>query len=67
MTTRKNKFYEVLQGRLKFDFGKTVVEEGDVVELGQQDIDNGYDIDNLVSIGFLKEIRKPRKKKTDKE
>ena len=67
MTTRKNKYYEVLQGRLKFDFGKTVVEEGDVVELGQQDIDNGYDIDNLVSIGFLKEIRKPRKKKTDKE
>ena len=67
MTTRKNKFYEVLQGRLKFDFGKTVVVEGDVVELGQQDIDNGYDIDNLVSIGFLKEIRKPRKKKTDKE
>lgn len=67
MTTRKNKYYEVLQGRLKFDFGKTVVVEGDVVELGQQDIDNGYDIDNLVSIGFLKEIRKPRKKKTDKE
>ena len=67
MTTRKNKYYEVLQGRLKFDFGKTVVVEGDVVELGQQDIDNGSDIDNLVSIGFLKEIRKPRKKKTDKE
>ena len=60
---RKNKHYEVLQGRLKFDFGKTVVTVGDIVELGQEDIDNGYDIDSLVATGFLKEVRKPRKKK----
>ena len=67
MTTRKNKFYEVLQGRLSFDKGKTKAVAGDVLELGQHDIDMGYDIDNLIAIGFLKEIRKPRKKKTDKE
>ena len=60
---RKNKHYEVLQGRLKFDFAKTVVTVGDIVELGQEDIDNGYDIDSLVATGFLKEVRKPRKKK----
>ncbi|QDP67998.1 MAG: hypothetical protein Unbinned657contig1001_40 [Prokaryotic dsDNA virus sp.] len=60
---RKDKYYEVLQGRLKFDFGKTVVEKGDVVVLGQADIDNGYDIDSLIANKFLKEIRKPRKKK----
>ena len=42
---RKDEYYEVLQGRLKFDFGKTVVVEGDVVGLGQADIDNGNDID----------------------
>ena len=60
---RKDKYYEVLQGRLKFDFGKTVVNVGDVVVLGQTDIDNGYDIDSLVATKFLKEIRKPRKKK----
>ena len=60
---RKNKHYEVLQGRLKFDFGKTVVTVGDIVELGQEDIYNGYDIDSLVATGFLKEVRKPRKKK----
>jgi len=60
---RKDKYYEVLQGRLKFDFAKTVVTVGDIVELGQEDIDNGYDIDSLVATGFLKEVRKPRKKK----
>ena len=60
---RKDKYYEVLQGRLEFDFGKTVVVKGDVVVLGQADIDNGYDIDSLVATKFLKEIRKPRKKK----
>ena len=62
---RKNKHYEVLQGRLVFNFGKLKVTVGDVVELGQEDIDNGYDIDSLVTTGFLKEVRKPRKKKTD--
>ena len=67
MTKQKNKFYEVLKGKLKFDFGKTVVVEGDAVELGQADIDNGYDIDSLVANGFLKEIRKPRKKKQTEE
>ena len=60
---RKNKHYEVLQGRLVFNFGKLKVTVGDVVELGQEDIDNGYDIDSLVTNGFLKEVRKPRKKK----
>jgi len=64
---RKNKHYEVLQGRLKFDFAKTVVTVGDIVELGQEDIDNGYDIDSLVATGFLKEVRKPRKKKEKPE
>lgn len=67
MTIVKNKFYEVLQGRLNFDFGKTKVVAGDVVELGQADIDNGYDIDSLIATGFLKEIRKPRKQKENKE
>jgi|TARA_R110000824_G_scaffold126285_5_gene285815 hypothetical protein len=65
MDIRKNKHYEVLQGRLVFNFGKLKVTVGDVVELGQEDIDNGYDIDSLVTTGFLKEVRKPRKKKTD--
>ena len=60
---RKDEYYEVLKGRLKFDFGKTVVNVGDVVVLGQADIDNGYDIDSLVASKFLKKIRKPRKKK----
>ena len=63
---RKNKYYEVLQGRLVFNFGKLKVTVGDVVELGQEDIDNGYDIDSLVANGFLKEVRKPRKKKEEK-
>ena len=45
MDIRKNKHYEVLQGRLVFNFGKLKVTVGDVVELGQEDIDNGYDID----------------------
>ena len=31
---RKDEYYEVLKGRLKFDFGKTVVNVGDVVVLG---------------------------------
>ena len=60
---RKDEYYEVLQGRLKFDFGKTVVVEGDVVVLGQADIDNGYDIDSLIANKFLKKNKKPRKKK----
>tara|TARA_R110002020_G_C15680056_1_gene718755 strand:+ start:84 stop:290 length:207 start_codon:yes stop_codon:yes gene_type:complete len=64
---RKNKFYEVLQGRLSFNFGKLKVTVGDVVELGQEDIDNGYDIDSLISTGMIKEIRKPREKKETKE
>tara|TARA_R110002020_G_scaffold138674_8_gene309166 strand:+ start:543 stop:749 length:207 start_codon:yes stop_codon:yes gene_type:complete len=64
---RKNKYYEVLQGRLSFNFGKLKVTAGDVVELGQEDIDNGYDIDSLVATGMIKEIRKPRKKKENKE
>ena len=64
---RKDKHYEVLQGRLKFDFGKTVVTVGDIVILGQSDIDNGYNIDSLVATNMIKEIRKPRKKKEDKE
>tara|TARA_R100000664_G_scaffold17192_1_gene26119 strand:+ start:6575 stop:6760 length:186 start_codon:yes stop_codon:yes gene_type:complete len=59
----KNKYYEVLQGKLKFNAGKIVVTTGDVVELGQEDIDGGIDIDSLVANKFLKEIRKPRKKK----
>ena len=63
---RKNKHYEVLQGRLVFNFRKLKVTVGDVVELGQEDIDNGYDIDSLVTNGFLKEVRKPRKKKEEK-
>ena len=63
---RKNKHYEVLQGRLVFNFGKLKVTVGDVVELVQEDIDNGYDIDSLVTNGFLKEVRKPRKKKEEK-
>ena len=62
----KNKHYEVLQGRLVFNYGKLKVTVGDVVELGQEDIDNGYDIDSLVTNGFLKEVRKPRKKKEEK-
>ena len=60
---RKNKHYEVLQGRLVFNFGKLKVTVGDVVELGQDDIDAGYDIDSLISTGMFKEIIKPRKKK----
>ncbi len=60
---RKNKFYEVMQGRLSFNYGKLKVTVGDVVELGQDDIDAGYDIDSLISTGMIKEIRKPRKKK----
>ena len=64
---RKDKYYEVLQGRLKFDFGKTVVTVGDIVILGQSDIDNGYNIDSLVANKFLKEVRKPRAKKKIKE
>ena len=64
---RKNKYYEVLQGRLSVNFGKLKVTAGDVVELGQEDIDNGYDIDSLVATGMIKEIRKPRKKKENKE
>jgi hypothetical protein len=64
---RKDKHYEVLQGRLKFDFGKTVVTVGDIVILGQSDIDNGYNIDSLVANKFLKEVRKPRAKKKIKE
>ena len=48
-----------------FNFGKLKVTVGDVVELGQEDIDNGYDIDSLVTNGFLKEVRKPKKKKTE--
>ena len=64
---RKNKHYEVLQGRLVFNFGKLKVTVGDVVELGQEDIYNGYDIDSLVATGFLKEVRKPRKKKEKPE
>ena len=65
--TRKDKHYEVLQGRLKFDFGKTVVTVGDIVILGQSDIDNGYNIDSLVANGFLKEVKKPKAKKETKE
>ena len=64
---RKDKHYEVLQGRLKFDLGKTVVTVGDIVILGQSDIDNGYNIDLLVANKFLKEVRKPRAKKKNKE
>jgi hypothetical protein len=64
---RKDKHYEVLQGRLKFDFGKTVVTVGDIVILGQSDIDNGYNIDSLVANKFLKEVEKPRAKKKNKE
>ena len=60
---RKNKFYEVMQGRLSFNYGKLKVTVGDVVELGQDDINAGYDIDSLISTGMIKEIRKPRKKK----
>ena len=60
---RKNKFYEVMQGRLSFNYGKLKVTVGDVVELGQDDIDAGYDIDSLISTGMIKEIRKRRKKK----
>ena len=67
MTKRKDKHYEVLQGRLSFNRGTLKVSAGDVVILGQDDIDNGYDIDSLVMTGMIKEIRKPRKKKTDKE
>lgn len=67
MTENKNKFYEVLKGKLGFDLGKVKVTVGDIVELGQADIDQGYDIDSLVAQGFLKEIRKPRKKKENKE
>jgi hypothetical protein len=52
---------------LKFDFGKTVVTVGDIVILGQSDIDNGYNIDLLVANKFLKEVRKPRAKKENKE
>ena len=63
---RKNNHYEVLQGRVVFNFGMFKVTVGDVVELGQEDIDNGYDIDSLVTNGFLKEVRKPRKKKEEK-
>lgn len=52
-----------MQGRLSFNYGKLKVTVGDVVELGQDDIDAGYDIDSLISTGMIKEIRKPRKKK----
>ena len=63
----KNKYYEVLQGRLKFNGGKVVVTTGDVVELGQEDIDSGINIGNLIANKFLREIRKPRNKKEIKE
>ena len=63
MEKRKDKYYEVLQGRLSFNRGTLKVSAGDVVVLGQDDIDNGYDIDSLVMTGMIKEIRKPRKKK----
>ena len=65
--TRKNKFYEVLANKLNFNQGKLKVYKCEVVELGQADIDNGYDVDSLVSTGMIKEIRKPRKKKENKE
>jgi hypothetical protein len=64
---RKNKYYEVLANKLNFNFGKLKVYKGDAVMLGQDDIDNGYDIDSLVATKMIKEIRKPRKKKEAKE
>jgi hypothetical protein len=67
MAENKNKYYEVLKGKLVFNLGKVKVGVGDVVELGQEDIDQGYDIDNLVANKFLKEIRKPRAKKNKEE
>jgi hypothetical protein len=67
MAARKNKYYEVLAKKLTFNFGKLKVYKGDAIELGQEDIDNGYDIDSLVATDMIKEIRKPRKKKETKE
>jgi hypothetical protein len=64
---RKNKFYEVLANKLNFNNGKLKVYKGEVVELGQDDIDNGYNIDSLIATNMIKEIKKPRKKKEDKE
>jgi hypothetical protein len=64
---RKNKFYEVLADKLTFNFGKLKVFKGEVVELGQADIDAGYNIDSLVATNMIKEIRKPRAKKESKE
>ena len=67
MAENKNKYYAVLKGKLVFDLGKVKVTVGDIVELGQADIEQGYDIDSLVAQGFLKETRKPRAKKNKEE
>ena len=67
MAENKNKYYEVLKGKLVFNLGKVKVGVGDVVELGQEDIDQGYDIDSLIQLGFIKETRKPRAKKNKQE
>ena len=71
-TPEKNTILDSIQVKHGFPHSeertiKLKVYKGEVVELGQADIDNGYDVDSLVSTGMIKEIRKPRKKKENKE